>query len=124
MLVSTSNITFLDALFTSENTHSVSPANFIWRVPRLSFPFLSHLSMLTNLSDCPVSPSNLSTHLKGHLHFHGRAPVARILLANPFSPLTPTACNGPSLTVAFIPLPQLPIAYSYQVFSRLTRRGT
>jgi hypothetical protein len=124
MPVSTSDITFPDAPFTSQNAQSVSPANFIWRVSRLSFPFLARLSILTDLSDRPASPFNLSTHLKGPLHFHGRAPVAHILPANPFSPLTPTACNGPSLTVAFIPLPQLPIAYSYQVFSCLTRRGT
>src|ERR1700704_4531108 len=124
MPISTSDITFLDAPFTSQNAHSVSPANFIWRVSRLSFPFLGRLSILTDLSDRPASPFNLSTHLNGHSNFHGRAPVACILPANLFSRLTPTAYNGPSLTVSLIPLPQLPIACSYQVVSCLTHRGT
>jgi hypothetical protein len=62
------------------------------------------------LLDRPASPFNLSTHLKGYLNFHGRAPVARIFPANLFSRLTPTGYNGPSLTVSLIPLPQLPIA--------------
>lgn len=124
MPVPTSDITFPDAPFTSQNAHSVSPANFIWQVSPLSFPFLGRLSILTDLSDRPASPFNLSTHLKGYLNFHGRAPVARILPANLFFRLTPTAYNGPSLTVSLIPLPQLPIACSYQVVSRLTHRGT
>ena len=124
MPVPTSDITFTDAPFTSQNAHSVSPANFIWRVSPLSFPLLGRLSILTDLSDRPASPFDLSTYQKGHLNIHGHAPVARILPANLFSRLTPTAYNGPSLTVSLIPLPQLPIACSYQVVSLLTHRGT
>src|SRR5712692_3367290 len=124
MPIPTSDITFPDVPFTSQNAHSVSPANFIWRVSPLSFPLLGRLSILTDLSDRPASPFNLSTYLKGHLNFHGRTPVARILPANLFSRLTPIAYNGPSLTVSLIPLPQLPIVCSYQVVSRLIHRGT
>jgi hypothetical protein len=80
--------------------------------------------MLTDLSDHPVSPFNLSTHLKGYLNFHSCAPVAHILPANLFSRLTPTAYNGLSLRVLLIPLSQLPIACSDQVVSRLIHWGT
>jgi hypothetical protein len=124
MSVSISYIILPDALFTSQNAHSVFPAYFIWRVSRLSFPFLGRLSILTDLSDRSASSFNISTHLKGHFNFHGRAYVALILPANLFSHLTPAAYNGPSLMVTLIALPQLPIACSYQVLSRLTNTGT
>jgi hypothetical protein len=124
MLISTSNITFTEGPLTFQNAHCVFPAAFIWRVSRLSFPFLGRLCIVTDLSDHTVSSFNHSTHLQGHLNFHSCAPVARILPTNILSRLNLTAYNGPSLTVPLIPLLQLPITGSYQVVSRLTYRGT